>query len=63
MPVCTQTSPARTVTQYHMVGWPDHGVPSALSLLNLLRYVSFRTEFDSGPLLVHCRSVGEHVHH
>lgn len=44
----------RTVTQYHMVTWPDHGVPSALALVNLWRYVKARADANAGPLLVHC---------
>ncbi|XP_070193772.1 receptor-type tyrosine-protein phosphatase epsilon-like [Littorina saxatilis] len=54
MCVCLQTSTPRQVTQYHMVVWPDHGVPSALALVNLQRYISARTDPGSGPLLVHC---------
>ncbi|KAK7481918.1 hypothetical protein BaRGS_00026826, partial [Batillaria attramentaria] len=44
----------QTVTQYQMTVWPDHGVPTAFSLVNLWRYIKTRTVPNTGPLLVHC---------
>ncbi|PVD24665.1 hypothetical protein C0Q70_15150 [Pomacea canaliculata] len=43
----------RTVSQYHYLVWPDHGVPSTLSLVNFWRYV--RTRAQGGIPVVHCR--------
>ncbi|XP_025108240.1 receptor-type tyrosine-protein phosphatase kappa-like isoform X2 [Pomacea canaliculata] len=42
----------RTVSQYHYLVWPDHGVPSTLSLVNFWRYV--RTRAQGGIPVVHC---------
>lgn len=44
------------VTQFHYLGWPDHGVPQyATSLLGFLRHIRKKHSFtDTRPLLVHC---------
>ncbi|KAL8581987.1 hypothetical protein ACOMHN_027968 [Nucella lapillus] len=47
------TSDTRSVQQYHYVSWPDHGVPTAESLLDYWRFVTARASLTA-PLLVHC---------
>ncbi|PVD24655.1 hypothetical protein C0Q70_15139 [Pomacea canaliculata] len=43
----------RTVSQYHYLVWPDHGVPSTYSLVSFWRYVKARAQ---GAIpVVHCR--------
>ena len=43
-----------SVTQYHFIGWPDHGVPKfATSLIEFIRCVR-NSSVTSGPILVHC---------
>ena len=49
-----QSSPL-TVSHYHFLGWPDHGVPQfATSLIGFIRRV--RSGYNKGgpPMLVHC---------
>ena len=42
------------VTQYHFLGWPDHGVPKfATSLIEFIRRVR-RSYHSDRPILVHC---------
>ncbi|XP_025108251.1 receptor-type tyrosine-protein phosphatase kappa-like [Pomacea canaliculata] len=42
----------RTVSQYHYLVWPDHGVPSTYSLVSFWRYVKARAQ---GAIpVVHC---------
>ncbi|XP_025108277.1 receptor-type tyrosine-protein phosphatase kappa-like [Pomacea canaliculata] len=42
----------RTVSQYHYLVWPDHGVPSTYSLVSFWRYVKARAQGDIP--VVHC---------
>ncbi|PVD24656.1 hypothetical protein C0Q70_15140 [Pomacea canaliculata] len=42
----------RTVSQYHYLVWPDHGVPSTYSLVSFWRYVKARAQ---GAIpVIHC---------
>lgn len=42
------------VTQYHFLGWPDHGVPKfATSLIEFIRRVRHGFVSDR-PMVVHC---------
>ncbi|XP_046583127.1 receptor-type tyrosine-protein phosphatase mu-like [Haliotis rubra] len=43
----------RYVTHYHFTSWPDHGVPSAPTLVNFWRLVK-QGDMDRGPMVVHC---------
>ncbi|XP_070183169.1 receptor-type tyrosine-protein phosphatase epsilon-like [Littorina saxatilis] len=49
---------SREVTQYHYVGWLDHGAPTTTSFVTFWRYVNNRTKPADGesvpPVLVHC---------
>ncbi|XP_025108223.1 receptor-type tyrosine-protein phosphatase kappa-like isoform X3 [Pomacea canaliculata] len=42
----------RTVSQYHYLVWPDHGVPSTYSLVSFWRYVKARAQ--GATPVVHC---------
>lgn len=45
----------RLVTQYHFLGWPDHGVPKyATSLIEFIRRVRNCCVSTSKGILVHC---------
>ncbi|XP_065921950.1 receptor-type tyrosine-protein phosphatase mu isoform X1 [Magallana gigas] len=45
----------RTITQYHYITWPDHGVPDPLCLLLFHNHVTrTKTSTHKGPTLVHC---------
>ncbi|XP_070193956.1 receptor-type tyrosine-protein phosphatase kappa-like [Littorina saxatilis] len=48
----------REVTQYHYVSWPDHGVPTTVSLVRFWRDVTHRRETRKSvplaPMIVHC---------
>ncbi|XP_046556798.1 receptor-type tyrosine-protein phosphatase epsilon-like isoform X2 [Haliotis rubra] len=47
----------REVTQYHYTSWPDHGVPTAPSLVNFWRHVNICSkpnDGQAGPIIVHC---------
>uniref|UniRef100_K1S1Z7 protein-tyrosine-phosphatase n=1 Tax=Magallana gigas TaxID=29159 RepID=K1S1Z7_MAGGI len=45
----------RTITQYHYITWPDHGVPDPLCLLSFHNHVTrTKTSTHKGPTLVHC---------
>ncbi|XP_071082306.1 receptor-type tyrosine-protein phosphatase epsilon-like isoform X2 [Haliotis cracherodii] len=47
----------REVTQYHFTAWPDHGVPTAPSLVSFWRHVNTRSQPNdgqAGPIIVHC---------
>ncbi|XP_025108242.1 uncharacterized protein LOC112572666 isoform X2 [Pomacea canaliculata] len=47
-----QDGDQRTVSQYHYLVWPDHGVPSTYSLVSFWRYVKARAQ---GAIpVVHC---------
>ena len=46
---------SRSITQFHLTSWPDHGVPeSALPLMKFHKLVMSAVDKQSGPLLVHC---------
>ncbi|KAJ1831942.1 hypothetical protein IWW55_002892 [Coemansia sp. RSA 2706] len=50
------TGEARTVTQLHFIGWPDHGVPqSPVPMLQMIRELreTVKPPADS-PVVVHC---------
>ncbi|PVD24664.1 hypothetical protein C0Q70_15149 [Pomacea canaliculata] len=50
-----QDGDQRTVSQYHYLVWPDHGVPSTYSLVSFWRYVKARAQ---GAIpVVHCRGL------
>ena len=50
----------RIVKQYHYTVWPDHGVPEyPTSLLQFVRKVMVCNPLNAGPIVVHCRWVGE----
>lgn len=51
----SQTSETRKVIQYHFTGWPDHGIPDTMELVEFHRIVMNMDSPQSGPLLVHCR--------
>nr|XP_034322449.1 receptor-type tyrosine-protein phosphatase epsilon [Crassostrea gigas] len=45
----------RTITQYHYITWPDHGVPDPLCLLLFHNHVTrTKPSTHKGPTLVHC---------
>ncbi|XP_071082388.1 receptor-type tyrosine-protein phosphatase epsilon-like [Haliotis cracherodii] len=47
----------REVTQYHFTSWPDHGVPTAPSLVSFWRHARTRSQPNdgqAGPIIVHC---------
>jgi len=47
--------PPLSVTHYHFLGWPDHGVPKfATSLIAFIRRVRKIHNKDGPPMLVHC---------
>ena len=49
-----QSSPL-TISHYHFLGWPDHGVPQfATSLIGFIRRVRSRYNKSGPPMLVHC---------
>ncbi|XP_058847507.1 receptor-type tyrosine-protein phosphatase kappa-like isoform X2 [Acipenser ruthenus] len=49
------SSMERTVTQFHYISWPDHGVPKKLTgLRSLLKRVNECNIPGSGPIVVHC---------
>ena len=52
----SDSNPPLEVTQFHFVGWPDHGVPkNAMTLINFIRCVRRTHPFsDESHLLVHC---------
>ncbi|CAM9605717.1 unnamed protein product [Lampetra fluviatilis] len=51
----TQTGETRTLTQFHFLTWPEHGVPpSARSLLDLRRKVNKCYRGRSCPVVMHC---------
>ncbi|XP_070193914.1 receptor-type tyrosine-protein phosphatase epsilon-like [Littorina saxatilis] len=55
----TKSHETREVTQYHYSSWPDHGVPTTVSLVMFWRDVANRSGTDEGssnqtPKLVHC---------
>ena len=44
-----------TVTHWHFLGWPDHGVPQfATSLISFIRQVRKAHRKGGPPMLVHC---------
>lgn len=48
---------ARTVTQFHYLAWPDHGIPGNVDgLLGIVERVhqEFGEERERGPVCVHC---------
>ncbi|XP_046581107.1 receptor-type tyrosine-protein phosphatase alpha-like isoform X2 [Haliotis rubra] len=49
----TKTKETRRIVQYHFTTWPDHGVPSAPSLVQFWQQVKDETS-SNRPLLVHC---------
>jgi len=57
LPLVTRTfnmssgTESRVITQYHYLGWPDHGVPESPSqLIQLLRLLKTSQE----PIVIHC---------
>ena len=48
----------RTVTQFHFISWPDHGVPNVTTtMLMFVRRVQLHCMAlpeDTGPTVVHC---------
>ena len=49
-----QSSPL-TISHYHFLGWPDHGVPQfATSLIGFIRRVRSKYNKSGPPMLVHC---------
>ena len=43
------------VTQWHYLGWPDHGCPQyATSLISFIRQFHKTHKKDGSPVLVHC---------
>lgn len=51
-----QENETRTITQYHYITWPDHGVPDPLCLLLFHNHVTrTKPSTHKGPTLVHCR--------
>ncbi|XP_052067317.1 receptor-type tyrosine-protein phosphatase alpha-like [Mytilus californianus] len=49
-----KTSETRKVIQFHFTGWPDHGVPDTMELVEFHRKVMSTNSPQRGPLLVHC---------
>ena len=46
------------IKHFHFTSWPDHGVPSfSNAILSFVRHVKNVKSADSGPIVVHCRSV------
>jgi len=54
--ILKKASERRTLTQFHFVSWPDHGVPPEGELLDLILQVNKLEDQNSGkvPTLVHC---------
>ncbi|XP_078657139.1 receptor-type tyrosine-protein phosphatase F-like isoform X2 [Branchiostoma floridae x Branchiostoma belcheri] len=47
--------PARTVTQFHFISWPDFGVPqSPLGMMKFIRRAKTSDPPGRGPIVVHC---------
>ena len=49
-----------TVTQYHFIQWPDHGVPVTTSHLMKMHKAAMETQKASktdSPIVVHCRYI------
>ncbi|CAG2210365.1 unnamed protein product [Mytilus edulis] len=47
-----KTSETRKVIQYHFTGWPDHGIPDTMELVEFHRKVMSTKSPQRGPLLV-----------
>jgi len=45
---------SRTITQYHYIGWPDHGVPEHTDAYIQLAEGADNTNTSNGPIVVHC---------
>jgi len=52
-----RTAETRTVTQFHYVNWPDHGVPSTTkTLMEFRRKVNKSYRGKGSPIIVHCNN-------
>ncbi|XP_046556363.1 receptor-type tyrosine-protein phosphatase epsilon-like isoform X2 [Haliotis rubra] len=49
-----KTGEIKTVTQYHFVTWPDHGVPSAPAITAFWKKVCDDGRSNDLPMVVHC---------
>ncbi|XP_048252780.1 receptor-type tyrosine-protein phosphatase epsilon-like isoform X1 [Haliotis rufescens] len=49
-----KTGEKKTVSQYHFVTWPDHGVPSAPAIVTFWKKVCHDGRSEESPLVVHC---------
>uniref|UniRef100_A0A158R462 Protein-tyrosine-phosphatase n=1 Tax=Syphacia muris TaxID=451379 RepID=A0A158R462_9BILA len=50
-----QTNETRTITQFHYLTWPEHGVPSTTkALLEFRRKVNKSYRGKAAPIIVHC---------
>ena len=61
-----QDGQCRTVRQFQFMDWPEQGVPpSGEGFIELIGQVhKTKEQFGhEGPIIVHCRSVGEPVSH
>jgi len=49
----------KTVTQLHVIGWPDHEIPREdikIKLVNMIiKYVEDFKSIYNTPILIHCR--------
>ncbi|KAL0616866.1 Receptor-type tyrosine-protein phosphatase epsilon [Plecturocebus cupreus] len=51
----------RLVSQLHFTSWPDFGVPfTPIGMLKFLKKVKTLNPIHAGPIVVHCRYVGDH---
>ncbi|XP_048252782.1 receptor-type tyrosine-protein phosphatase epsilon-like [Haliotis rufescens] len=51
-----KTGETKTVSQYHFVTWPVHGVPSAPAIVTFWKKVCHDRRSQESPLVVHCRA-------
>lgn len=51
----TKNNVEKRVTQFHFIGWPDHGVPTdSIPFLEFIMKVKSNIHSGNGPIVVHC---------
>jgi len=56
-----QGAQSRRLRHFHYLEWPDNGVPAQESLVSFVEIVGDEIPTRGGPVVVHCRSVGNYT--